>query len=116
MHHMPYSRLPLTSLVPVHCMIYKFRCNHSLTDTLKFPDFKQKFKEIQRQYSPEPRPYYVYLTSVTVRVRLSSIIPFLSGVRSVFLKFSPSALSRVHFHCNLLFILSLRMIFRFCSI
>ncbi|KAF8510274.1 guanine nucleotide binding protein, alpha subunit [Gautieria morchelliformis] len=27
--------------------------------------FKQKFKEIQRQYSPEPRPYYVYFTSVT---------------------------------------------------
>ncbi|KAF8577131.1 G-alpha-domain-containing protein [Ramaria rubella] len=27
--------------------------------------FKQKFKEIQRQYSPHPRPYYVYLTSVT---------------------------------------------------
>jgi len=27
--------------------------------------FKQKFKEIQKQYSPEPRPYYVYFTSVT---------------------------------------------------
>ncbi|GJJ13078.1 hypothetical protein Clacol_007328 [Clathrus columnatus] len=28
-------------------------------------DFKQKFKEIQRQHSPRPRPYYVYLTAVT---------------------------------------------------
>ena len=39
----------------------------ALSSWLSPPDFKHKFKEIQKQYSPEPRPYYVYFTSVTVR-------------------------------------------------
>lgn len=36
--------------------------------TLNSPDFKQKFREIQRQNSSEPRHYYGYFTSVTVCV------------------------------------------------
>ena len=30
-------------------------------------DLKQKFREMSKQYSPEPRGFYVHLTSVIVR-------------------------------------------------
>ena len=30
-------------------------------------DFKEKFHAIQREYSPEPRPFYCFLTSAVVR-------------------------------------------------
>ena len=46
----------------------------TLSDPSLFrPDFQTHFKEIARQHSTVPRPFYVHLTSVIVRILLLSM-------------------------------------------
>ena len=47
--------------------------------TFIFADLRQKFRDLSKQYSPEPRPFYVHLTSVIVRRSV-----FMSCIRAYF--------------------------------
>lgn len=44
--------------------------DYLLTDLFWIADFQQHFKDISKQHSPVPRPFYMYLTSVIVSVVL----------------------------------------------
>lgn len=59
------------------------------------PDFRQKFHDMQKQYSPEPRPFYVHLTSVIVRPFLPTHRRPILYLTLFFFLFTPSNTSSV---------------------
>lgn len=54
-----------TSLSVKHCLI---------ADPLLTTDFRSKFSAIQRAYSPTPRKFYGFCTSVTVRRLIDTLV------------------------------------------